>query len=205
MRGTRNTNYPEAPMKRRTKPLKISSEAQVEAIASPMRLEVLHGVMACGSCTMKELAEHVGRLPESLYYHVNKLLQVGLIKEVDKRPTRRRPEAVYRAIAPALQVDPDERNPGFLKALAKLGAGILRRAERLNGAALERADTRRAGARRNQLLAQRSTRLSPQALARINARLDELIEEFDTAGDDGQDGEFFILTLGLAPASGSRP
>lgn len=48
-----------------------------------------------GVASARELAEEMGRTPASTHYHVKELLAAGLIREQGRRPTARKPEAIY--------------------------------------------------------------------------------------------------------------
>jgi len=103
----------------------IRRKDQLHALTSPERRRVLEGLEALGRATVKQLAEHLGRLPESLYYHVRKLGEVDLVVEAERRGSGRRTEVVYAADGGAVEVPKsetlDEVDPKALEALRALG------------------------------------------------------------------------------------
>lgn len=76
-------------------PFIIRSRAQVRALTSPARQEIVDALVSGGPCSIAELATHTGRAPDSLYFHVRRLIKVGLIVEREARTTGKRPAAVY--------------------------------------------------------------------------------------------------------------
>lgn len=76
-------------------PFIISAPAQVRALASPARQEVVDALVAAGPCSIAELAAHTGRAPDSLYHHIRVLKKAGLILERDPRKSGRHVAAIY--------------------------------------------------------------------------------------------------------------
>ncbi len=76
-------------------PHEITDPRQIEALASPVRQEIVDVVHATGPSSAGEIAEMLGRTQDGLYYHVRMLLGVGLLREVGSRETSRRDEALY--------------------------------------------------------------------------------------------------------------
>src|SRR5436190_2021792 len=73
----------------------LSSPAQVRALESPRRQEIVDALAALGASSVAELADHLGRPADSLYFHVRKLLKVGVIRELELRKSGRHEWAVY--------------------------------------------------------------------------------------------------------------
>jgi len=73
----------------------ILSYEQLEALASPMRSEVFQRVRALGTASVSDVATELNSSPESIAYHFRLLVKVGLLRSIEKRPTKRRAEVVY--------------------------------------------------------------------------------------------------------------
>src|SRR5262245_59943954 len=73
----------------------IRSKAQLAAISSPVRQEILDGVQALGPGSIAEVAKLLGRPADSLYYHVRTLERLGLLVRTGERRNGRRDEALY--------------------------------------------------------------------------------------------------------------
>ena len=86
----------------REDPVLITSLAQIRALASPVRQEIIDAVSAMGPVSIAELARTLGRRPSALYFHFAKLEKLGLV--VRRRPgsVRRPPSVLYRERESAL-------------------------------------------------------------------------------------------------------
>ena len=183
---------------------KATSTRELRALASPARQEFLTGLQALQPCTMKDLADYLGRLPVSLYYHLKKLEAVGLVVAHGERETERGTETLYRLPKRGVRIEPTTRSGASLEAMRKIGASIFRLATRLHAAAVSEYPARTA-LRRKHLMSQRTLRLTPAGLQRVNAKLLELIDMLDEEKAEKGD-DYFTVTLHLAPnpVRGSR-
>src|SRR5215475_6567744 len=59
---------------------------QAEALLKPQRIEVLRQLAEPRSCT--EVAVELGRTPQRVYYHVKRLLEADLVRQVAERRVR---------------------------------------------------------------------------------------------------------------------
>jgi len=76
-------------------PLVVREPAQVRALASPVRQEIVDALAAAGPCAVADLAAHVGRPADALYFHLKRLMAVGLVVERGARRNGRARAAVY--------------------------------------------------------------------------------------------------------------
>ncbi|WP_026316678.1 ArsR/SmtB family transcription factor [Actinokineospora enzanensis] len=77
---------------------------QAEALLKPQRVEVLRQLAEPRSCT--EVASRLDQTPQRVYYHVKKLVEVGLVTQVAERRVRGIGEGVYQAAARAYWLSP---------------------------------------------------------------------------------------------------
>lgn len=73
----------------------IRDQRQLRALASPVRQAIVDIVMAAGPCTMREVAELMGRPATALYHHVNALRAIGLLTERRATSPRGRPGSLF--------------------------------------------------------------------------------------------------------------
>lgn len=73
----------------------ITRPAQVRALTSPVRQEIVDALESAGPCTMARLGELIGRPPDGLYFHIRRLVRVGLILEREPHREGRHVSAVY--------------------------------------------------------------------------------------------------------------
>ena len=96
----------------------IENDRLAVAGADPLRIRIDHALRyPARQLTAKELAARLGVTPNSLYYHLRKMEEVGLVKVVEERPAGRVTERVYAADEYMVQLDPAK--PEQLAALCK--------------------------------------------------------------------------------------
>jgi DNA-binding transcriptional ArsR family regulator len=59
----------------------IESTRQIRALASAVRQDIVDALESNGPCSVRELANLLGRRPDALYYHLRVLGDVGLIAQ----------------------------------------------------------------------------------------------------------------------------
>jgi hypothetical protein len=101
----------------------IKEADQIRALESPRRQEIVDAVAAIGPCSIVELAEHLGRAADSLYFHVKKLVQVKLLLEKETRKSGRHVWAIYAL--PSRQVRMVYR-PAVMSSIRRVVAGAIR-------------------------------------------------------------------------------
>jgi DNA-binding transcriptional ArsR family regulator len=192
-----------SPPPKRGREHRVERLTELRALASPGAAQVLDALRALGRGSVNELALHLGRPAESLYYHVRKLERAGLVVEVERRPTGRRPEAVYEPVAPVLRVDSSRRTPAWRRESARVVRGRMRAVERALLAGLDDPETQREGPQRQLGIRHARVRLGRRGLARLNAKLEELAELLEEEQRAGE-GEVYHVLTALAPATDAR-
>lgn len=158
----------------------------------PARLEIYEALQIGGPSSIAELATRLGRPADSLYYHVRKLLAIGVIEELpgeareSSGPGRR--GAVYSLVGRLVDVALNPRSRRSREAWADGGAAVLRLVQRDFGRALESGDVRPTGPRRNLFLRRLKLRLDAAQLREVNEHIEALNELLmkhaeNTAGD----------------------
>ena len=199
--------------KRSSKRLKLDP-ADLSELFKPARLEVYEALQVAGPSTIAELARRLGRPADSLYYHVKKLLAIGVVEELDDAeasqaaassdaPARGRRAAVYAATRRTLDVELDPRSPESREAWSEGGAAVLRLVQRDFAAALEaqspgRREPCSSGARRNLALRRIKLRLDDEQLEEVNAHLDALHALLQSHAENTK-GELHAITSVLTP------
>ena len=77
---------------------------QAETLLKPQRIEVLRQLAEPRSCT--EVAARLDQTQQRVYYHVQRLVEQGLVTRVDERRVRGINEGVYQATARAYWLSP---------------------------------------------------------------------------------------------------
>jgi DNA-binding transcriptional ArsR family regulator len=178
----------------------IDRPAQLRALASPVRQEVLDVLDAAGPCSIAELGERLARAPDSLYFHVRRLMKVALVVEAGRKQEGRHAFVVYDVAARPLRID---RSKARAKDMQAVVGGILRLAARDFRRGLDGTDAVATGPARNHAGARFRGWLDARRLARAN----ELLEELGLllrAGSPGAGCQPVALAWVLAPVPGRR-
>jgi len=84
--------------------LYLDDLGQAEALLKPQRVEVLRRLAEPHSCT--EVADVLDQTPQRVYYHVKRLVDAGLVRQVAERRVRGINEGLYQATAHAYWLSP---------------------------------------------------------------------------------------------------
>lgn len=175
----------------------VRTPAQVRAIASPVRQEVLDAVEAAGPSTVADLAGTLGRRPDALYFHIRALEKVRLLVRVGTRGQGRSEAAVFDV--PARPVRIDYASPrGRAARLGPVLDSILRLARRDTRRALALSAAVAEGPARDLWVARFRGCVGPTDLARINGLLDECSAILRDARS-GEGGTPVALAFALTP------
>ncbi|MEZ4589084.1 MAG: helix-turn-helix domain-containing protein [Gemmatimonadales bacterium] len=184
--------------RKRNRPYPITRRDQLAALASAVRQEIIDTIQAAGPCSAAEIAALMGRPADALYYHIRKLVAVGLLLPVEPRRPNGREEAVYDLVGHPLVLEYPPRRKSEGHPHRALVRSMVSTAERDVAAALVSPTTRQDTALRNLWVGRRHAWLTRRDLKRVNELIDELVEVMTTARDPER-GELCTLTLLLAP------
>jgi DNA-binding transcriptional ArsR family regulator len=81
----------------------ITDRAVLEALAHPIRLDILSFLMSRGQATASVCARAVGDNPSNSSYHLRVLARHGLVEPVDSTDRRERP---WRALVTGISIEP---------------------------------------------------------------------------------------------------
>ena len=113
----------------------VEDTETMQALANPVRWEVLDAASALGECSAAEIAEFTARARTSLYPHIQQLVEYGLLLETGTRLMGKRYEQLYKPRATMIgtrfnQDDPEnlDYHTTFANALTRLMARKYERA-----------------------------------------------------------------------------
>jgi len=174
-------------------------------MASPVRVRLLAVAASAEPLSVAELAAQVGMAPASLYYHVQKLVTAGLLRERGRRRAGRRWEILYGKAAGDVVADPSQRSPRFLSALGQVYGAVLRDAARGLKRALDHERREGRGPRRSAAVLHRRVRLRPEDQTELRRRLEGL-DAFLQAADHplGQAHDVTTILSRCVPRAGRR-
>ncbi|MCA9242561.1 MAG: helix-turn-helix transcriptional regulator [Phycisphaerales bacterium] len=184
----------------------VDDDTQIAALTSPARLEVVDAVRVIGPCSIADIGQFLGRAPDSLYYHVRKLLKVGLLIECGTRKTRRRDEAVYRTPARRIRTPLDPHDPARSAQVARVFAALLRLTDRDFKAAAKRGGITSLGPKRNARHGRVKAWLSEGDLTEVHGYLDRILDVFERERPkaDAAARKLYSITAFLTPMEPKR-
>ena len=174
-----------------TRPYIVDSPAQLAALASPGREDLLDAIGLLGPCKVSDVARFLRRSPHALYYHLRQLRRHGLVLESRRLDERNTPAAYYDVPGRPILVRYDLSTKRGRRAVTSLGTLRLRAAMRGFVRACRAGDATTHGSLRNLWVAHWKGWLSDQDLARTNRIFQELVGLFRRASS--------------APRKGRRP
>lgn len=164
---------------------RIQRADEWEAMNSPIRIEITAIMEMIGTCSIAEIARHMGRKPDSLYHHLRRLQKVGLVVQDGFRKVGRQTEALFRLRAAVILVGFDATSPANRAHFGRLSATLLRMVQREFVAAVESGDgLQMRGDGKNLWIRREVVRLSASKLAALNNHLHAIVEILDEARHD---------------------
>ena len=196
------------PRKRRPEPSEaihwIRDPATIELLASPLRQQLLDRLEAEGPCSVRELADALGRRPDALYYHVKLLIDHGLLEEVEQRATGTSPESVYDLCHRRWHIAYEPDDPQNAAALAKITKHMLRAAGGDFAAGLAHPEARGSGPARNLWSLRLEAHLDAIEQRELARHLEAIVALLRKPKRDHR-GQLTALTWILAPVNDPSP
>ena len=186
-------------MSPRRRTLRLDDPASVRTLASPARIEIIEALQVGGPATVAQIADRLGRRPDSLYHHLRRLEQAGIVEECDRVTEGGRAARVLRMTAETVEAGLGPKaTPGQRRAISDVAAPVLRIGERDVRRAAMSPDARTGGKRRNLHASRNKLWLTRTELEELNEELDELCRRYATR-ERGDRSELFALTTVLVP------
>ena len=178
-------------------------EQQLDALTSPVRMQIASTLEAEGLLSVRELATRLERSPQSLHFHVKRLRETGWIREAARRRTARRPEAVYALARDRVTFGQDRPTRPAVDAAVRAASAVLRQAQREYAAAAEAAFEDGAWPALGLHAQREQVRLTRSELRELERKLRDLTNTLHRFAANPR-GRSFVLTLCVAPL-GDRP
>lgn len=186
--------------------IKATRPDQQDALASPLRLEILGLFTNPEPLAIADMATLMGRPAGSLYHHVGLLEKAGLLKRTGTRPKGKRYEALFSPTATRIEYDTQNGGEDVVNMAVKTMAMAFRMTERDLEAALRGKKSVQEGQDRNLFAARMHLRASPKLLAKVNKHLkainDLLIAEAAKDPRPSPEDQHLSLTIALLPLKG---
>ena len=174
--------------------------AQIRALRSPLRQEIVDVAQALAPCAVADLARELGRPADGLYYHVRALVAAGLLVSAGERGIGRQREALYATVAPegGLRLLYDPADPENAAAVtAAVGSMLRLTARNFADAFRTDQDVCCEGPRRNLWAGRTTGWLAPGDLEEVNELLQRLRAVLERPRADGT--RLHAVTYVVAP------
>ena len=173
--------------------MRLTSD-QIACFGSPTTVEVYQAIAELPEATAATVASHIGKSVHSVYYHLNRLQSVGLIRIKEERKVARTKLAIFEPVARELQfqVDPDE--PASKDQAIRRVRRFLRAAERDFQGAIESKTT---GDSDKSMVLRMRVKLDTESLDELKKALHQAA--LNAKAREAAGGTLHTLTLVLAP------
>jgi DNA-binding transcriptional ArsR family regulator len=167
----------------------------LEALAHPVRLDLLTYLMANGPASASTCARAVGDTPSNCSYHLRTLARHGLVERVESADRRQRP---WRATITGFTLEPhaDPATPSG-RGTAAVMAASLALEQRLLRDYLSHRDSVPAAWREGDLASSYTLRISPAELRVLGEQLDALIRPLIAAGRQSAPADAELVEVDL--------
>lgn len=172
---------------------------QLSCFDSATRVALYGALRSLGPSSIRDLAGYVGSRPDALYYHMRRLVEVGLAQVFETREKNGRKEAIYSIQGGPYDMDMLLSDPVYQAASLKSMQAMARHAQRTLQKAIQTLPNH---PERNEKIAFHwiNAKLKPATLKRILKKLNDLIEE-SMKIEEG-DAERMIVFAIAAPVVG---
>jgi DNA-binding transcriptional ArsR family regulator len=162
----------------------------LEALAHPVRLDIINFLMANGPATASTCARAVGDSPSNCSYHLRALAKFGLVSEAPSSDGRERP---WQALITGFDTDPEQMSPQA----AKLLAISVQRDQKITRDYLAVRDQQPEKWRAADGYSTYTLRMTPTELNELGSQLDALIRPYISATREDSPDEAELVHLGL--------
>ncbi|HWI30091.1 MAG TPA: helix-turn-helix domain-containing protein [Microbacterium sp.] len=172
----------------------ITDPAALDALAHPVRLDLLSFLMSHGSATASECARAVDDSPSNSSYHLRVLAKHGLVEPTSSEDGRERP---WRATITGLSLDAEATDPAVIASATAMVEASLLLDYQLAREHVRRRDRIEGPWRNVDAHAQYGLRVTPDELRSIVERVDAVIRPFIAATRDDAPDDAAAASISL--------
>jgi predicted ArsR family transcriptional regulator len=177
----------------------ISKPAQVRALASPVRQDIVDVVAQIGPVSSPEIANALGRPPDGLYFHLRLLTKVGLLIAGERVNGGGRAVFTYDVPGRPMRLSYDLGDRGTAAAISEVTASMMRSATRRFKQAAFDPSVRTTGPARELWAGRTRGWLTKKGLEEVNQTINRLIDVV-SAKAEPEGGCSYELSFVLSPA-----
>ena len=172
----------------------ITDPAALDALAHPVRLDLLSFLMSHGAATASECARAVDDNPSNCSYHLRVLAKHGLVEPVESDDGRERP---WRATITGLSLDLDSDDPSVVAGATAMLEASIRLDYQLAREHVRHRDRIEGAWRDIDAHAQYGVKVSPDELRSIVERIDAIVRPYIAATRQDAPEDAAIANLSL--------
>ncbi|WP_349428056.1 helix-turn-helix domain-containing protein [Microbacterium sp. LWS13-1.2] len=172
----------------------ITDPAALDALAHPVRLDLLSFLMSHGAATASECARAVDDNPSNCSYHLRVLAKHGLVEPVESDDGRERP---WRATITGLSLDLDSDDPSVVASATAMLEASVQLDYQLAREHVRRRDRIEGPWRDVDAHAQYGLQVSPDELRSIVERIDAIVRPYIAATRQDAPEDAAIANLSL--------
>lgn len=154
----------------------ISDLRQLRALSSPLRQEIVDVVESTGPCSITQIAAALAMPPDRLYFHIRRLLAVGLLTKHGERRSGRHVAVLYKLPGRRVRVRFNREDARVRRAVGAIHDGVLRLARRDLRRAMSTPEAMVQGDARDTWAGRYRGWLTPAQVKRMNQLIEELGE-----------------------------
>jgi len=170
----------------------ILDKKQIACLTSVPRAEILDWLASSGPQSVSELAASLDRQPSSLYHHLQKMMDVGLVEEAGSQTVYRRTEKLYKTPSRRMRLKRALSDGKHDPLMARSVTAMCNQFQRDFANGLDNPSAKRTGQYRNLGFYRFVGRPSAEGLKEVNKHLDAIAELLWT----DQDPERPAVSLG---------
>ena len=179
----------------------ITGQAQLAALASPVRQEIVDVVAVIGPCSIERIAQVLGLRADRLYFHVRRLQSVGLVIRRGTSGQGRKAAAIYDAPGKSMRIRYEPRSSGKVRAVGMVTESVLRLSRRDLKRAMQSPASILNGPLRDTWAGRVRGWMTPNEVRRMNRLVEEILSLI-RSGSVGAGARQVAFTFVLAPPKG---
>jgi len=173
---------------------RITEPAALEALAHPVRLDLINYLMSNGPATASACARSVGDTPSNCSYHLRTLAKFGLVGEAVSSDGRERP---WRALVTGLAFGPADPAAPMPEGAVRMLAVSVQRDQQLARDYLARRDEVPPRWRAADGYATYTLRMTPRELTALGEQIDALIRPYIAATREDAPSGSALVHMGV--------
>ena len=180
------------------KTMYLETEAQILALTSDVRMKIVQSLRD-GEASIALIADRLMRSPNSLYHHMRRLVDAGIVRIAGSRQAGKRIERLYAVSADTYEIRHDPKSLKSRRTLSTAIRSILRLTGQDAEASVSKGLVVKAGPSRNTRVHRHDVRLTRPQMEGIFGHLDAVDEILTRADADGK-GQPFSFTYLFFPS-----